>query len=61
MAELEKINNLAHSPLRKRFLEQEFVPETNRALAMGRVSVKKNKDKGHSDEAQIERIEEYIE
>jgi len=38
----------------------EFKPETNFAVAMGRVSIQKNKDKGSSDEAQLERMEKYM-
>lgn len=56
-----KINDLSESLLRKHYLTQIFIPETNLAVAMGRVSTKDQKDEGRSDEAQIERIEEYAE
>ena len=59
MADFQRINDLSNSSLRRRFLEQEFKPETNFAVAMGRVSIKKNKDAGNSDVAQLETIEEY--
>jgi len=58
----EKINDLSDSALRKKFSESEFAPETNYAVAMGRVSTKKQKgDAHHSDRAQLETIEKYIE
>lgn len=60
MSKITKINDLSNSSLRKKFLEEKFIPETDLAVAMGRVSIKKNKEKGHSDEAQLERIEEYL-
>jgi hypothetical protein len=56
----QKINDLSNSPIKSRFNRTEFSAETNLCVAMGRVSLKKNKDKGNSDEAQLERIEEYI-
>lgn len=61
MKNLPKLNDLSNSNLKKRFLEESFVPETNYAVAMGRVSIKKNKDKGNSDVAQIQHITEYAE
>ena len=61
MAILEKVNDLSESNLRKRYLTQVFIPETNLAVAMGRVSTKDQKDEGRSDEAQLERIEAYAE
>lgn len=57
----EKINDLSESLLKKRYLTQTFIAETNLAVAMGRVSTKDQKDEGRSDVAQIERIEEYAE
>lgn len=57
----ERINDLSDSPLRKKFVDQVFVPETNIAVGFGRVSIKKNKDKGNSDLAQIENMETYAE
>ncbi len=57
--EISKFNDLSDSSLRKRHLDQNFIPETNLAVGMGRVSVKKNKDRGQSDVAQIETIENY--
>jgi len=60
MSTLKKVNDLTNSPLRKKFLETAFKPETNMAVAMCRVSTKGQKDTGHSDDAQRERIEEYI-
>ena len=56
-----KINDLSDSLLKKRYLTQVFIPETNLAVCMGRVSTKDQKDEGRSDEAQIERIEDYAE
>ena len=57
----QKINDLSQSNLRKRFLETEFVPETNYAVAMGRVSTKKQKGEAHySDKAQLQNIQDYI-
>lgn len=61
MSASEKVNDLSQSNFRKRFLEdKEHEPATRYCVAMGRVSIKKNKEKGGSDEAQLERIEEYI-
>jgi site-specific DNA recombinase len=57
--EFKKINDLSHSPIKRRYLHTDFVPETNLAVAMGRVSIKKNKDHGNSDLAQLEVIEKY--
>lgn len=54
-----KINDLSNSKFRKRFLDEEFVPESSKAVCMGRVSIQKNKDKGNSDVAQLEAIETY--
>ena len=59
--QLMKVNDLSESLLKNRFLTQIFIPETNLAVCMGRVSTKDQKDEGRSDEAQIERIEEYAE
>ena len=57
----QKLNDLSQSGLRKRFLETEFVPETNFAVAMGRVSTKKQKGDAHySDRAQLQNIQDYI-
>ena len=56
-----KVNDLSESLLKKRYLSQIFIPETNLAVAMGRVSTKDQKDEGRSDLAQLERIEEYAE
>jgi site-specific DNA recombinase len=61
MASFQRINDLSQFALRRKFLEQEFKPETNFAVAMGRVSIKKNKDSGNSDVAQLETIGEYSE
>lgn len=58
--EVWKINDLTHSPLRTKFLTQDFKPATNLAIAMGRVSIKKNKDKGNSDLCQLEIIDEHL-
>ncbi|RZA16268.1 MAG: hypothetical protein EOP10_24865 [Proteobacteria bacterium] len=55
----EKINDLTNSPLRKKYLDQEYEPLTNIAVGMGRVSTKGQKDRGQSDAAQIETIEAY--
>ncbi|MGE3684698.1 MAG: recombinase family protein [Bdellovibrionales bacterium] len=55
-----KINDLSKSELKQRFLDQEYKPETNIAVAMGRVSTKGQKDRGRSDEAQIETINGYM-
>lgn len=57
----QKLNDLSQSGLRKRFLEAEFIPETNFAVAMGRVSTKKQKGDAHySDRAQLQNIQDYI-
>lgn len=56
---LAQINDLTNSPLRKKFIEKEFVPTTNIAVGMGRVSIKKNKDSGNSDIAQLQTIQGY--
>ena len=61
MADFKRINDLSQFALRQKFLEKEFKPETNFAVAMGRVSLKKNKESGHSDVAQLETISEYSE
>ncbi len=56
-----KINDLSQCNLRKRFLETVFVPETNYAVAMGRVSTKKQKGEAHySDKAQLQNIQDSI-
>ena len=55
--DFEKVNDLSNSPLRKKFVERVFIPETNLAIGFGRVSIKKNKDKGNSDLAQLETIQ----
>ncbi len=54
-----KLNDLSNSSLRKRFIEQTFVPNSFDAIAFGRVSTKKQQDQGNSDLAQLESIEEY--
>ncbi len=56
-----KINDLSQSSLKKKYLDQEYKPETSFAVAMGRVSTKGQKDRGRSDEAQQETIDTYIE
>ena len=62
MSNAPKINDLSQSGFRKRFLETDFVPETNYAVAMGRVSTKKQKGEAHySDRAQLQNIQDYIE
>lgn len=57
----DKVNDLSNSALKDKFSRREFVPETNFCVAMGRVSIKVNKDKGYSDEAQLEEIYKYVE
>lgn len=59
MAEFKKINDLSGFAMRRKFQDTVFKPETNFAVAMGRVSIKKNKDSGNSDVAQLETIDEY--
>ncbi len=54
-----KLNDLSQSSFRRKFLNKEFLPETNFAVAMGRVSTKEQKEEGSSDEAQMERIQDY--
>ena len=55
-----KINDLSASSLKKKYMDQEHKPETNFAVAMGRVSSKGQKDRGRSDEAQLETIDDYL-
>ena len=55
-----KINDLSASSLKKKYMDQEYKPETNFAVAMGRVSTKGQKDRGRSDEAQLETIDDYL-
>lgn len=57
----QKVNDLSSSPLRTKFANKEFKAETNFAVAMGRVSIKKNKEKGNSDLAQHEDLRDYAE
>ncbi|MGZ3790666.1 MAG: recombinase family protein, partial [Bacteriovorax sp.] len=54
-----KVNDLSSSPLRAKFLTKEFTPETNLAIAFGRVSTKRQQDQGNSDIAQLESMEKY--
>ncbi|MBF0363232.1 MAG: recombinase family protein [Oligoflexia bacterium] len=54
-----KINDLSRSPLKEKYFNKEFKPQTNYAVCMSRVSTKKQKDSGQSDDAQSERIAEY--
>ena len=56
---LVKVNDLSNSGLRKRFIEQEFIPASNQAIAFGRVSTKKQQDFGNSDLAQSESMTDY--
>ncbi|RYZ82105.1 MAG: hypothetical protein EOP04_22710, partial [Proteobacteria bacterium] len=58
---LKKFNDLSNSPLRKKFLDQNYESHSNLAVGMGRVSSKKQKEMGKSDEAQMETIEQYVE
>lgn len=53
------INTILDPEILERFSKKEFIPETNYAVGMGRVSIKKNKDKGNSDIIQVQRIKEY--
>jgi len=55
-----KINDLSNSAIRKKYLEQNFTPETNYSVRMARVSTKNQKDKGQSDDAQVERMIAYV-
>ena len=55
----QKVNSI-DPDIKKRFEKKEFKAATNYSVAMGRVSIKRNKDKGNSDVAQIEHLEEYM-
>lgn len=57
----KSVNDLSKSKLRNRFSDVEFKPVNNLAVAMGRVSTKKQKSDSHySDKAQMDTISEYI-
>lgn len=53
------VNNLSQSKLKERFNAKEFSPLSSDAVAFGRVSTDDQKKHGHSDAAQMERIQEY--
>ena len=56
-----KLNDLSQSPLRLKFSERDFVPDTNLSVAMGRVSDKRQKGEAHqSDKAQVDTINGYL-
>ena len=59
MLSFQKINDLKNSSLKTRYDRKKFIPETNYAVAMGRVSLKANKDKGNSDLDQLEHLNNY--
>lgn len=55
-----KVNDLSGSDLFARFRDEKIETVSKLAVVMARVSIKKNKDKGNSDEAQLDRIGQYI-
>ncbi len=59
---IQKINDLSKSPIKRRFDQKELVPETMFSVAMGRVSTKRQKGAAHSsDESQLQFITDYVE
>src|SRR5665213_1093566 len=61
MSKTQKMNDLSNSPLREKFKEKAFVPETNYAVAVFRVSTKKQKGLAHfSDKEQENEVNGYL-
>ena len=58
---MKKVNDLSKAAIRFKFAEKNFVPETRLAVAMGRVSTKRQKGEAHqSDKVQLDTIQDYL-